>query len=527
MKVENFTNATISGERSIGPVSMYFASDSAHSKTFAPAEPVQRVLFRLADAICSLVAFLLAYAILPAVKNAAVAVVERFSVLTRILSPATNGPDMPSIADLWWVFVVVTLAMALTLDYMGEAKPLVADSTWRIARRLLLAAIVALSAIATVFFALRVPPYSRIFLCSYVTILLTLSAGYRQIAKIIEARRHASGLTTQRVVLAGTAEGIDRFANVMANAPSSHAMAIVGCVLIGESSMPHSAAVEHLGHIGDLGDLLIHNPIDQVIVVLPDGESAWLTEVIEHCDYFRVGVEIIHQCFLDLQLRDLRHSNQRCPVPSIRLIPEEELATPMLLWKRGLDIVLSFLALLALAPLMAAIAAAIKMSTPHLDVFYRWNVVGYRGRRFTGYKFTTMVADADDRKAELSEQNEMSGPVFKIRNDPRVTRLGKFLRKYSLNEIPQFWSVLIGDMSLVGPRPAGPHELVRYELWQKRKLSVQPGITCFWQVRGRNAITSFDDWVRMDLEYIQKRSLWTDMTILLRTVTTVLRGTGC
>ena len=120
----------------------------------------------------------------------------------------------------------------------------------------------------------------------------------------------------------------------------------------------------------------------------------------------------------------------------------------------------------------------------------------------------------------------MNGPVFKIKNDPRMTPIGRFLRKYSLNELPQFWSVLVGDMSLVGPRPALPSELERYELWHKRKLSVRPGITCFWQVRGRNAITSFDDWVKMDLEYIQKRSMRTDIFILIQTVKVVLRGTG-
>jgi lipopolysaccharide/colanic/teichoic acid biosynthesis glycosyltransferase len=175
---------------------------------------------------------------------------------------------------------------------------------------------------------------------------------------------------------------------------------------------------------------------------------------------------------------------------------------------------------------MLLTASAIKITTPHLPVFYKWHVVGYRGRRFTGYKFTTMVEDADERKEALAALNEMSGPVFKIRNDPRVTPLGRFLRKYSLNELPQLWSVLVGDMSLVGPRPAGPHELVRYAPWQKRKLSVRPGITCFWQVRGRNLISNFDDWVKMDLEYIEKRSVLTDMAILVQTVSAVVRGTG-
>ena len=137
-----------------------------------------------------------------------------------------------------------------------------------------------------------------------------------------------------------------------------------------------------------------------------------------------------------------------------------------------------------------------------------------------------MFADADERKADLMAQNIMDGPVFKMDHDPRVTPLGRFLRKFSLNELPQLWSVLKGDMSLVGPRPAFKHELDRYEFWQKRKLSIRPGITCLWQVRGRNKIRKFDDWVRMDLEYIDNWSLWLDFKILFRTIWVVLSGTG-
>src|SRR5262249_45828926 len=158
--------------------------------------------------------------------------------------------------------------------------------------------------------------------------------------------------------------------------------------------------------------------------------------------------------------------------------------------------------LIVLSPLLALIALAIKLTTPRLSVFYRWNVVGCNGRPFTGFKFTTMVEDADTRRQELLPHNEMQGPVFKMRKDPRTTPLGRVLRKFSLNELPQLWSVLKGDMSLVGPRPAFPHELERYELWHKRKLSVRPGMTCLWQIRGRNQIVRFDDWVRMDFEYI-------------------------
>jgi lipopolysaccharide/colanic/teichoic acid biosynthesis glycosyltransferase len=197
------------------------------------------------------------------------------------------------------------------------------------------------------------------------------------------------------------------------------------------------------------------------------------------------------------------------------------------LWlKRLIDVVGSIILMVVLSPLMLAIAAAVKVAEPSLPVLYPWRVVGWHGRRFTGYKFRTMVENADELKPTLQSQNEMVGPTFKMQDDPRVTRLGRFLRKYSLDELPQFWSVLKGDMSLVGPRPAFLSEVERYQFWHKRRLSVRPGITCLWQVRGRQRIYQFDDWVRMDLEYIDRWSLGLDLAILLRTIPQVFRGTG-
>jgi lipopolysaccharide/colanic/teichoic acid biosynthesis glycosyltransferase len=212
-------------------------------------------------------------------------------------------------------------------------------------------------------------------------------------------------------------------------------------------------------------------------------------------------------------------------LPEVVLRPRD-FASDALFVKRLLDMVVSATLLVLLAPLFVVIALTIKLTTPGLPVFYRWQVVGFKGRRFTGYKFSTMVADADARRDALTDRNEMQGPVFKIKEDPRVTRLGRYLRKYSLNELPQLWSVLKGDMSLVGPRPAFPHELEGYQLWHKRKLCVRPGITCLWQVQGRNRISAFDDWVRLDLEYIDKWTLWLDIKILARTIWAVVAGTG-
>ena len=281
-----------------------------------------------------------------------------------------------------------------------------------------------------------------------------------------------------------------------------------------------------LGTADELGELLIHRPIHEVIAVEATGKEQWLPRVIEQCEYFRVTLRLVPEALLSFQSRDLQVLFPGAlRLPEIILRPRY-IGDSALFAKRLFDIVVSGSLLVLLSPLFLLIALAIKVTTPKLPVFYPWRVVGYKGRMFTGYKFTTMVADADARKATLMHLNEMSGPVFKIQNDPRITPLGRWLRKFSLNELPQLWSVLRGDMSLVGPRPAYPNELARYELWHKRKLCVQPGITCLWQVSGRNKISSFDDWVRMDFEYIDNWSLWLDCRILIKTAWAVIAGTG-
>jgi lipopolysaccharide/colanic/teichoic acid biosynthesis glycosyltransferase/glycosyltransferase involved in cell wall biosynthesis len=193
--------------------------------------------------------------------------------------------------------------------------------------------------------------------------------------------------------------------------------------------------------------------------------------------------------------------------------------------KRAMDLVGSAVLLLLASPFLLAIGVLVKVTSPG-PVLYQWNVVGQGGRPFTGYKFRSMVINADQLKNELLAKNEMSGPVFKIRDDPRITPIGKTLRKYSLDELPQLWSVLKGDMSLVGPRPPLQTEYAQFTEWQKQKVAVRPGVTCLWQVSGRNTIRDFDDWVRLDLDYINNWSLWLDLTILLRTVWAVLRARG-
>jgi len=193
--------------------------------------------------------------------------------------------------------------------------------------------------------------------------------------------------------------------------------------------------------------------------------------------------------------------------------------------KRAFDLVGSGTLLLLLSPVLAMFGLLVRLTSPG-PIFYRWKVVGKDGRPFLGYKFRSMRADADALKAQLEGFNEMRGPMFKMTNDPRITRFGAWMRRYSLDELPQLYNVLKGDMSLVGPRPPLVTEYARFSEFQKQKLAVKPGMTCLWQVSGRNQINDFDEWLKLDLEYIERWSLFLDLRILLRTGREVFSGSG-
>jgi lipopolysaccharide/colanic/teichoic acid biosynthesis glycosyltransferase len=199
--------------------------------------------------------------------------------------------------------------------------------------------------------------------------------------------------------------------------------------------------------------------------------------------------------------------------------------TIQLAMKRALDVLVSFAMLVVLSPLFLVVAALVKLTSPG-PVFYEFRVLGKNARAFIAYKFRTMVDNADDLKPDLMRYNEMIGPAFKMRNDPRITLLGRWLRKFSIDELPQLWSVLVGDMSLVGPRPPFAEEFVQYKSWQWGRLAVTPGITCIWQITGRSDISDFDEWAALDADYVKNWNLWLDLKILLLTIPAVLRGKG-
>jgi exopolysaccharide biosynthesis polyprenyl glycosylphosphotransferase len=213
-------------------------------------------------------------------------------------------------------------------------------------------------------------------------------------------------------------------------------------------------------------------------------------------------------------------------VPDLQIsVPLVELPKGYRIAKRVLDVVVAIVALILLAPLMLLIAIAIKLDSPG-PVLFRQVRIGRGGKPFWFIKFRSMVKNAEQIKRDLAPQNEVrGGPVFKMRNDPRITRVGRFLRRYSLDELPQLIHVLHGEMSLVGPRPPLPSEVASYGEWELRRLSVLPGLTCLWQISGRSDI-GFREWVELDHIYIDTMSFWTDLKILLFTVPAVITGKG-
>lgn len=194
--------------------------------------------------------------------------------------------------------------------------------------------------------------------------------------------------------------------------------------------------------------------------------------------------------------------------------------------RRVQDIVLSGLLLVVLSPLMLLIALVIYIDDPHGSPIFMQIRCGRDGKPFKFYKFRSMCVDAEKKLDDLLENNEMDGPAFKIKDDPRITRIGRFIRKTSLDELPQLWNIFKGDMSIVGPRPALPREVEQYNDYQRQRLYVQPGLTCYWQIQPQRNSLSFEEWVALDIQYIQDRSYWLDWKIIFKTVGAVLTCQG-
>jgi exopolysaccharide biosynthesis polyprenyl glycosylphosphotransferase len=296
----------------------------------------------------------------------------------------------------------------------------------------------------------------------------------------------------------------------------------VGVVPFRGEDTQQMAHLPMLGHTSDLTTILRERQID-VAVVSPSDHAVTgeVHRVFHVCDEFGLAVHYFPS-FLDVDHRRIGLAwNESRPGLSMQSMPTPSLAQ---LAKRCIDFTGATVGMIALAPVLLICAIAVKL-TSHGPVFYRQQRVGKSGRLFNCLKFRSMREGAHAQQDLLRSNSIQDGPAFKVENDPRITSVGRLLRKFSLDELPQLINVLLGDMSLVGPRPPIPREVENYTWWQRRRISVKPGLTCVWQVYGRNRV-SFKRWVEMDLYYIDNWSLWLDLKLIAHTFRVVLRGTG-
>lgn len=348
-----------------------------------------------------------------------------------------------------------------------------------------------------------------------------LLLGEKAALRLLARRLRERGLNFRTILLVGSGPS----ARAVARTVREHrwwGFRLLGTLEVEPTSSPPDPGLEpRLGEFGDLPRVLSEHVVDEVVFAVPPRDL----ERFEESVLALQDQGILVRYALDL----LPHAKARVELEEIDGVPLVTLSTSptsffALGLKRLFDLVISSLLLALAAPVIAGVALLVRLREGG-PVLFRQRRCGVHGRQFTLYKFRTMVADAETRRREIDHLNEMDGPVFKTRNDPRVTPLGRRLRKFSLDELPQLWNVLRGDMSLVGPRPPIPEEVASYKRWQLRRLAMKPGLTGLWQVSGRNEV-DFERWMALDLQYIDEWSLWLDLEILLKTVPVVLSGRG-
>jgi exopolysaccharide biosynthesis polyprenyl glycosylphosphotransferase len=363
-----------------------------------------------------------------------------------------------------------------------------------------------------------------LFVLVFWLVLTSLMVAARLLARPVLLFLRSRGRNTRFVLIFGTNERAIEFADNIARRPEL-GYRIVGFV---DEEWAGTAAFDASGHhrccnFDGLADLLRMDVVDEAAMYLPlRSYYEHAAQLVSLCEQHGIVIRFDSQIF-NFKSAPSQDADFEGSAPI--LLPTGSADGLQAMVKRTFDIVFSFLLLAITSPLFLVVAALIKLTSPG-PVFFNQTRVGLNKRQFRFHKFRTMIQDAEKLQEQLLAMNEMDGPVFKIAKDPRITPLGGFLRKTSIDELPQLWNVLIGDMSLVGPRAMSLRDYRLFEEdWQRRRFSVKPGITCLWQIHGRNSIP-FEQWMELDMQYIDKWSLWLDLKILARTVPAVLRGTG-
>jgi len=455
--------------------------------------------------------------------SVAIAFFVAFSLRETSLFVAISA-GRSGIADLdvyMWILLIHTPLLIIILRSNGAYNPRKTISIFDIVWVTFKSIVLSMLALGTIIYFMKYQHVSRLFilLIGVLTflVLIVQRIFYCQVLKSVRRK----GIHARNVLIVGSGPRARQFARLILK-HNEWGLRIIGYV---DDNPREEDAValrgQIIGAVRDIPVLVRENVVDEVVVAIPRRFLNGMEDVVHMCEETGIETTILADLFDTLIANTHLSFVDDIPLLTFSTVPAQE-------WKLFIKALLDFLGaaflIFGLAPLLIVIAFVVKL-TSRGPVLYRQRRTGLQGREFLLYKFRSMYVDADERFNEVEHLNEMTGPVFKINRDPRVTRIGRVIRKTSLDELPQLFNVLKGEMSLVGPRPPIPHEVDQYKRWQHRRLSMKPGITCIWQVNGRNKI-GFEEWMKLDLQYIDNWSLGLDFKILFKTIPVVLFGYG-
>ncbi len=432
--------------------------------------------------------------------------------------------------NYYLLLLLIIIIWYVTLDFVNIDYRYGAKMTFPLVMEIFKGVTLGIVVLVVCMYIFKITDVSRLLIfLFYVMDLIVLILARWLIDRLVASKRR-DGYFYRHILILGSRTAAQELIQLVKNQKGS-TFKIVGCIELNREDVGKTVAceVQVIGTLDDLRDILLNQVIDEVLITMPLNEiknSEWYLSFI---NTFGITVRIIPywyiRKFMTIHAFHSVKIEQFLSEPAL-IISRIQKNQDALAIKSIMDYVLALFALIITSPLFVIVPGLIKLFSPG-PVFYKQIRSGQDGRKFPLFKFRSMVMGAEEKQYTLIELNEADGPVFKIKNDPRIIPyMGRFLRKFGLDELPQFINVIRGEMSIVGPRPPTPDEVEKYELWQRRRLSMKPGITCIWQVQpGRNDIT-FNQWMDMDMDYIDHWSLWLDIVLILKTIPAMLIGHG-
>ena len=435
------------------------------------------------------------------------------------------GPIGPLDSYLWMLYIVIPV-WAVRLPYYNlygslrkmSGSQLIAN----IGRVVLEAGIIS----GALIFLLKQQSMSRGFFLGFLSVNFTILATWKVLVRHVLHTLRKHGYNYREILIIGEDEDIINSVKTALTAKKEWGLRVRGVMRIDHAGQRIIGTLKDesfSGCINSIRDLLSSNVIDEIVLTSVPSGSEIAQELIHCSEVLGIPVRIILDFLPSTSFKkaDLNKLGDHYALT----LNTTHIDRDMALLKRGVDMIFATFGLIVTSMVFIPVALAIKLSSKGPIIFSQKRV-GQNGREFFIYKFRTMTTDAESRKKDLLAKNELDGIMFKMKNDPRLIPCGKFLRKFSIDELPQMHNILKGDMSLIGPRPPTPDEVKKYEPWQRRRLSVKPGLSGHWQVSGRNDITEFDSVVKKDLEYIDKWSPWLEVKIILKTFGAVIFPRG-